>query len=80
MEVYFVLTKFYKLPKEEVISDLQAILSLSNVVNSDKVILYETLSLMLHNNIDFVDALLCAKRKLQGYEIVTFDSDIKKCI
>ncbi len=79
MECFFVLTKFYKLPKNEVITDLKTILSLNGVVNSDKTILFETLSILETRNIDFVDALICAKSKLQGYGKLSFDKDLKKC-
>ena len=80
MEAFFVLTKFYKLPKQEVIGDLKAILSLEGVVNSDKVILTETLTLIENKNIDFVDALICAKSRLQGLNKISFDKDVyKKC-
>ena len=79
MEVFFVLTKFYELPKQEVINDLKNILALEGVVNSDKIILFETLNLMNIKNIDFVDALICAKSKLQGYEKLSFDKDIDNC-
>lgn len=78
MEVFFVLTKFYKLPKKSVINDLKTILSLNGVVNTDKTILFETLSLIENKNIDFVDALICAKSKLQGYKKLSFDNDLKK--
>lgn len=79
MEAFFVLTKFYKLPKVEVISDLKTILSFEGVVNKDKVILFETLSIIENKNIDFVDALICAKCKLQNYEKLSFDKDLNKC-
>ncbi len=79
MEAFFVLSKFYKLPKEEVINDLKRILSLEGVINDDKLILFETLSIIENKNIDFVDALLCAKKRLEGSEILSFDNDIKKC-
>jgi len=79
MEVFFVMTKFYNLPKDEVIDDLKRILSLQGVVNSDKIIFHEALSLIENKNIDFVDALICAKHKLQDYGKLSFDSDIKKC-
>ncbi len=73
MEAFFVLTKFYKLPKIEVISDLKTILSFEGVVNKDKVILFETLSIIENKNIDFVDALICAKCKFQNYEKLSFE-------
>jgi len=79
MEAFFVLTKFYKLPKNEVINDLKTILALNGVVNSDKPILYETLNIIETKNIDFVDALICAKSKLQGFKKLSFDNDLKKC-
>ena len=79
MEAFFVLTKFYKLPKVEVISDFKTILSFEGVVNKDKVILFETLSIIENKNIDFVDALICAKCKFQNYEKLSFDKDLNKC-
>lgn len=79
MEVFFVLTKFYKLPKNEVIADLKTILALEGVINSDKIILNETLNIIEHKNIDFVDALICAKSSLQGYSKISFDTDVNRC-
>ncbi|RBQ31006.1 PIN domain nuclease [Arcobacter sp. FW59] len=79
MELFFVLTKFYKLPKNEVLNDLKTILAFEGVINSDKVILNETFNLIENKNIDFVDALICAKSKLQGFEKISFDNDLKKC-
>jgi len=79
METYFVLTKFYKLPRYDVINDLKRILSFNGVVNSNKTILYETLTIIENKNIDFVDALICAKSKLEGFGKLSFDEDVKKC-
>ncbi len=79
MEAFFVMTKFYKLPKSEVISDLKSILALEGVINSNKTILHETLTIIDTKNIDFVDALICAKSNLQGYGKLSFDDDLKRC-
>ena len=79
MEAFFFFFQFYKLPKIEVISDLKTILSFEGVVNKDKVILFETLSIIENKNIDFVDALICAKCKFQNYEKLSFDKDLSKC-
>ena len=79
MEVYFVLTKFYRCDKAGVINDLKTILAFDGVDNHNKAILFETLSIIENKNIDFVDALICAKSKLQGYEKLSFDKDVKKC-
>jgi len=77
MEVLFVLTKFYKLPKQEVVTDLKAILALQGVINRNKLILSDALSMYVDRNIDFVDALICTKAKLQGYERISFDHDVR---
>lgn len=79
MEAFFVLTKFYKLPKKDVINDLKTILTLNGVVNNNKTILYEALNIIENKNIDFVDALICAKSKLQGFGKLSFDQDVDKC-
>lgn len=79
MEAFFVLTKFYKLPKSEVLDDLKKIIALKGVVG-DKVLIIETLNIVESLNIDFVDALICAKSKLQGYGKLSFDKDVNhKC-
>jgi predicted nucleic-acid-binding protein len=79
MKAFFILTKFYKLPKEEVLLDLKKIIGLDGVVNHNKVILAETLTIIGEKNIDFVDALICAKSRLQNYGKLSFDQDLKKC-
>jgi pentatricopeptide repeat protein len=80
VEAYFVLTKFYKFDKSNVIEDLKKIISLDGVINNDKIIILEALSIMEYKSIDFVDALLCAEGKLKNKEVITFDKDIKKCL
>lgn len=79
-EVYFVLLKVYGLPKQSIIKDLKTILSLDGIVGDNKIILFEALNILERKNIDFVDALICAKAKLQNYDILSFDNDLKKCI
>ncbi|MGV6815889.1 MAG: PIN domain-containing protein [Thiotrichales bacterium] len=76
MEALFVLTKFYKIPKSEVVTDLKAILALEGVINRDKIILSDALTLYLQKNIDFVDALILTKSQLQGYDRISFDQDV----
>jgi predicted nucleic-acid-binding protein len=78
MEALFVLTKFYKLPKSEVVADLKSLLAMEGVINTDKLILFEALSLFADKNIDFVDALICCKTKLQGYNSLSFDKNVNK--
>jgi predicted nucleic-acid-binding protein len=80
MEVLFVMKGIYKEPKKETAHSLKEILSFRGVVNSDKYILIEALTMYCDKNIDFVDALICIKAKLEGYGKISFDKDVmKKC-
>jgi len=80
MEVIFILTKFYKVPLLDVVKYLSSTLRLPGVVNKDKFILIEALDTMLTQRIDYVDALICAKSKLEGYGKISFDNDVlNKC-
>ena len=80
MEVLFVMTKVYKIPKGIVIEKLKSLLLLESVVNDDKAICIDALNLMQQKNIDYVDALICTKNTLQGYGKISFDKDVmKKC-
>jgi predicted nucleic-acid-binding protein len=46
----------------------------------DKVLLIETLNIVETKNIDFVDAFICGKSRLQGYGKLSFDKDAnQKC-
>ena len=78
MEVLHVLTKFYSVPQEIVIEKLIKLLSLRGVVNRDKALLTAALETMVRHRIDYVDALICAKTQLQGYEWISFDADLTK--
>ena len=80
MEVLFIMAKYYKVPLRDIIEDLKIILRLQGVVNENKYILINSLDMMLEKNIDYVDALICSKSKLQGYGKISFDKDVmKKC-
>ena len=79
IECYFVLHKLYKIDKLKVIHKLQILLEFENIVNKDKYTLLGALNILKEKNIDFVDALICAKSSINGYKIISFDKDIKKC-
>jgi predicted nucleic-acid-binding protein len=80
MECYFVLLKFYKWDKSKVIDKLEKILSLKNIICNEKEAILKAFEILKTKNIDFIDALLCAKSKLYGYEVRSFDNDIRKCL
>jgi predicted nucleic acid-binding protein len=72
-EIFFVMTKVYKAPKNEIIQDLKKIVAMRGMVG-DKALQMELLHILEYKNIDFVDALLCAKKQLYGYDILSFDN------
>ena len=53
-------------------------LSFENIILHSKSTIIKALELFDEKNIDFVDAILCAKSK--KYEIKTFDKKLNKCI
>jgi predicted nucleic-acid-binding protein len=80
MEVLFIMTKYYEAPLDDIAEDLKTILRLEGIVNKDKYILIHALDMMAEKKIDYVDALICSKSKLQGYNKLSFDKDVtKKC-
>lgn len=80
MEVLFIMTKYYHAPLHDIAEDMKSILLLDGVVNENKYILISALNMMESRNIDYVDALICTKSKLQGYGKISFDKDVlKKC-
>ncbi len=76
MEILFIMTKYYKVPLSHVAEDIKVLLLMDGVVNQDKYILFDALNMMLEKKIDYVDALICTKTKLQGYDWISFDADL----
>jgi len=78
-EIIYVLHSFYKHSKKEIVLKLIDLLSQENVYMQNKTIIFEALDVFATRNIDFADAILCAKKNLEGYEVMSFDKDVKKC-
>ena len=80
MEVLLIMTKYYHAPLSDIVEDVKSILLLDGIVNENKYILISALNMMENKNIDYVDALICVKSKMQGYGKISFDKDVmKKC-
>ena len=77
-EVVFVLIKVYNISKSDIKDTLVRFLSFENIILHSKSTIIKALELFEEKNIDFVDAILCAKSK--KYEIKTFDKKLNKCI
>ena len=78
-EVIYVLKRIYKYEKKEIASTLKKLLLYSHLYTENKLVTFEALELYADKNIDFADAMLCAKKNLEGFKIVSFDKDIKRC-
>ncbi|GAB6163100.1 hypothetical protein JCM12298_22600 [Desulfothermus naphthae] len=76
-EVIYVLIKFYKVEKEQVVEVLEEFLSNKNIKVQDKDVTITAIHLFKTINIDFVDCLLCAYSKKM--EIFSFNKKLNKC-
>ncbi|MEA3359221.1 MAG: PIN domain-containing protein [Thermodesulfobacteriota bacterium] len=72
-----VMEKYYKIPKNEIVEKLSAILNFSGIVNPDRAELLEALLKYENSNIDIVDCILAARSSPEKV-VISFDRDIKK--
>ncbi len=77
-EVVFVLSKVYKVTKQDISKSLINILEYDNIIINDKNTIVNSLEIFENKNLDFVDCILCAKSK--EYRVRTFDKKLNKCI
>ena len=78
-EIIYVLKRIYKYSKNDIASVLKKLLLYKNLYTENKLITFEALEIYADKNIDFADAMLCAKQKLEGFEIISFDKDLERC-
>lgn len=79
-EVIYVLKRIYKHEKKDISSALKKLLLYKHLYTENKLVTFEALEIYADKNIDFADSLLCAKSKLEGFQIVSFDKDIGRCL
>ena len=77
-EIVYVLFKVYQVDKKELCTKLSALLSYPNITTNDDDVILHSLHIYQKNNFDFIDSILCAYKVMRGYEIITFDKQIKK--
>ncbi len=78
-EIIYVLKRIYKVEKTQISNALKKILLNDHFYTDNKLVTFEALDIYANKNIDFTDAMLCAKKNLEGFEIVSFDKDMRKC-
>ena len=79
VEVIFVLTSFYKVPKEKIIEIMHSLL-LYKGINAEKELLNLALDLFKTHNIHIVDSIIAARAKLSNIEALTFDKKLATII
>ena len=77
VECVYVLERFYKVPRSEIVETLTKILNFSGVVNSDKSEILEALLKYAGTTIDIVDCILAAQSSPEKV-IISFDKDFDK--
>lgn len=74
VESVYVLTKFYKVPKEEAAVKLRELLRYKGIVNADREELVEALSLFAEKpSLSIVDCILSVKARKSKAALFTFD-------
>jgi len=77
LEIQFVLIKLYKFPKDKVLSDINNLLSLRNLIIIERTDTKKALALYKKLNIKYADCLI-ATQILSGAKIVTYDEEFDK--
>ena len=78
-EVFYVLTKIYKEPREEVAEKLRDLVSFKGILMRDKSFMTLCLKILQSKNIGLVDAYLLAISEKKGvHEIYSYDTDLSK--
>ncbi len=77
-ETVWLLTSFYKLPKEKIVEKIYQLLKI-NLLIVNKSLILRTLYLFSNLNIDFIDAYFIAYAEEENLEgIYSFDKDLDK--
>ena len=77
VECVYVMEKFYKIPKNEIVDTLNKILNFIGIINQDKSEILEALLKYQNSNADVVDCILAAVSSHEKV-IISFDKDFNK--
>ncbi len=75
-EVIFVLSSFYKVPKEKISKILSELLIYKGIICEDKESLLLALDIYSKHNLHIVDSILAAKCKLSTFPLLSFDQKL----
>ena len=77
-ECIYVLTKIYKVPRNEAAESLIDILHYKGIANQDQKELIQALALFSERSIDIVDCILCMKATRIEMSLFSFDDELNK--
>ncbi len=77
-EVVYVLTRVYKINREDISKVLLDFIEIDRVKTEKRGVLSKALSIYAESHLDFVDCLLCAYNLQYSYEVCTFDVKLGK--
>jgi len=78
VESVYILTKYYKVPKNETAESLIGLLHYKGLINDDKDVLDAALTLFAESGLDPVDCLVLARARRDNLHVVTFDKALKR--
>jgi predicted nucleic-acid-binding protein len=76
VETIFVLSSFYKIPKNKIIEIMHSFLSYKGI-ETEKDLLHKALEIYQNHNIHIVDSIIAAKSLLDSFSILTFDKKLE---
>jgi len=77
-ETIYILTKSYRVPRQQAAAGLQGLLGYRGVVNQDRAALVDALELFARGRLDIVDCILVAKARHGHSEPFSFDDALMK--
>lgn len=78
VECVYVLLKFYKVPREEIVRNLETVMNYKGIINENRSVLITGLRLFQEKNVDIVDAIVQGISKERGWAAFTFDRDLDR--
>lgn len=76
VEVIFVLSSFYKTPKNKIIETMNSFLSYKGI-ETEKDLFHSALKVYQNNNIHIVDSIIVARSILSNTPLLTFDKKLE---
>ncbi|MCL2042552.1 MAG: PIN domain-containing protein [Treponema sp.] len=80
IEMIFVLEKYYKKNRQEIAHIVSVLGKTENLFIQYPRVVAKALTLFIENELDIVDCILCAFNDVMGYDVFTFDTEMKNIL